>query len=83
MRAETVPVAVTPPPRGGHNGRPAFYFLIGGVTGMPVLSGEKAAENRRDNSYTLLWAGVEQFERLGLHPAGIGPVLAELLGSGA
>jgi ADP-ribose pyrophosphatase YjhB (NUDIX family) len=68
---------------GRHNGRPAFYFLMAAVSGTPVLSGDEAAAHGPDDSYELLWAGVERFAELGLHPADIGPVLAELLGSGA
>jgi 8-oxo-dGTP pyrophosphatase MutT (NUDIX family) len=68
---------------GRHNGRPAFYFLMRGVSGVPVLSGDEAAANGPDDSYELMWAGVEQFEGLGLHPADVRPMLAELLRSGA
>jgi len=66
---------------GRHNGRPAFYFLIGGAQGVPVLSGPEAAENGPDNSFTLRWATADEFDRLGLHPADIRPVLAGLLTS--
>ncbi|MEV6842480.1 NUDIX domain-containing protein [Actinoplanes sp. NPDC051411] len=66
---------------GRHNGRSAFYFLMGGVSGVPILSGDEAAENGPENSYELMWAGVERFDELGLHPADIRPVLAELVGS--
>lgn len=64
---------------GRHNGRPAFYFLMAGVEGVPVLSGEEAAENGPNNSYELRWATVDQFESLDLHPAEIRRVLADLL----
>ena len=64
---------------GHHNGRPALYFLMAGVTGVPVLSGPEAAENGPDNSYELLWATPGQFAELNLHPADIRPPLAELL----
>ena len=64
---------------GRHNGRPALYFLMSDVVGVPVLSGPEAAENGPDNSFELMWATADQFEALHLHPADIWPVLAELL----
>src|SRR5690242_14835361 len=38
---------------GRHNGRPATYFLMTEVSGVPVLSGPEAAENGPDNRYEL------------------------------
>jgi 8-oxo-dGTP diphosphatase len=65
---------------GRHNGRPAFYFLMNGVTGVPRLSGPEALEHSADNSFELLWATAGDFEDLRLHPAEIRPVLGSLLG---
>ena len=64
---------------GRHNGRLALYFLMAGVTGVPVLSGPEAVENSPDNSFELLWATADQFEALNLHPADIRMILADLL----
>lgn len=64
---------------GQHNGRPALYFLMVGVAGVPVLSGPEAAENSRDNSFELLWATANEFEALNLHPPDVRARLAELL----
>lgn len=64
---------------GHHNSRPAFYFEMVGVTGVPVLSGPEAAANSPDNSFELLWATADQFEALNLHPADIRVVLTEIL----
>jgi 8-oxo-dGTP pyrophosphatase MutT (NUDIX family) len=64
---------------GRHNGRPAFYFLMAGVEGVPVLSGPEAAENGPNNNYELLWATADQFEALNLHPADVRGILADLL----
>jgi 8-oxo-dGTP pyrophosphatase MutT (NUDIX family) len=67
---------------GRHNGRPAWYFLMTEVTGVPVLSGQEAEDNGPDNSFELLWATAEEFAALNLHPADIRAVLAEHLGAG-
>jgi ADP-ribose pyrophosphatase YjhB (NUDIX family) len=64
---------------GRHNGRPALYFLMSAVVGVPVLSGPEAVENGPDNSFELLWATADQFEALNLHPADIRMILADLL----
>lgn len=64
---------------GRHNGRPARYFLMTDVTGIPVLSGPEAAENSPDNSFELLWAAADQLGVLNLHPADIRPLVADLL----
>jgi hypothetical protein len=64
---------------GTHNGRPAFYFLMADVEGVPVLSGPEAAENGPNNSYEPLWATADQFEALNLHPADVRRILADLL----
>ncbi len=66
---------------GRHNGRPALYFLMSEVVGVPVLSGPEAAENGLDNSFELVWAGADQFGALNLHPADVRMVLASLLSS--
>jgi 8-oxo-dGTP pyrophosphatase MutT (NUDIX family) len=64
---------------GRHNGRPALYFLMAGVTGVPVLSGPEAAENGPDNSFELRWVTADRFEALNLHPAAIRTPLTGLL----
>ncbi|RKT84545.1 ADP-ribose pyrophosphatase YjhB, NUDIX family [Saccharopolyspora antimicrobica] len=65
---------------GRHNGRPASYFLMADVAGAAVLSGSEAQEHSPDNSFELLWASADEFERLNLHPADIRAPLARLLG---
>lgn len=67
---------------GRHNGRPATYFLMADVSGVPVLSGPEAEENGPDNSFELMWATADRFEDLNLHPADIWDVLVELLQRG-
>ena len=64
---------------GLHNGRPALYFVMADVAGVPVLSGPEAAANGPDNSFELLWATADQLEALNLHPADVRRVLADLL----
>ncbi|SNY42764.1 NUDIX domain-containing protein [Paractinoplanes atraurantiacus] len=64
---------------GQHNKRPAFYFLMTGVTGVPALSGQEALDDGPDNSFELLWAAPEQFEALNLHPADVRAPLTALL----
>lgn len=66
--------------RGQHNGRPASYFLMADVTGVPVLSGPEAAEHCASNSFELRWVGADQFDALMLHPADVRRPLADLLG---
>jgi ADP-ribose pyrophosphatase YjhB (NUDIX family) len=67
---------------GRHNGRPAYYFLMADVDGVPVLSGPEAEENAPENSFELRWAGAAEFEALNLHPADIREPLTDLLGAG-
>ncbi|MGW4958616.1 NUDIX hydrolase [Nonomuraea sp. NPDC004186] len=62
-----------------HNGRPAFYFLMRDVNGVPSLSGEEALEHGPDNSFELRWATAAEFEQLNLYPADVRGPLAELL----
>ncbi|MEV0227953.1 NUDIX domain-containing protein [Nonomuraea sp. NPDC050786] len=66
---------------GSHNGRPAFYFLMRDVNGVPSLSGEEAVEHGPDNSFELRWATTVEFEQLNLYPADVRGPLAELLRS--
>ncbi|GAA0481548.1 hypothetical protein Ade02nite_56980 [Paractinoplanes deccanensis] len=65
---------------GRHNGRAAHYFLMTDVEGVPVLSGQEAADHNADNSFELLWATADEFATLGLHPAEVRVPLTELLG---
>jgi ADP-ribose pyrophosphatase YjhB (NUDIX family) len=64
---------------GRHNGRPASYFLMADVRGIPVLSGEEAQVHGPNNSFELMWATAEDFDRLNLHPADIRAPLSSLL----
>jgi ADP-ribose pyrophosphatase YjhB (NUDIX family) len=64
---------------GQHNGRPASYFLMAGVTGTPVLSGSEAEAHCPDNTFELRWAMAGEFDALNLHPADIRDPLAQLL----
>src|SRR5882757_4397296 len=63
---------------GRHNGRPASYFLMADVSGTPVLSGDEAQAHGPNDSFELMWATAEEFERLNLHPAEIRTPLARL-----
>ena len=64
---------------GEHNGRPASYFLMTDVSGVPVLSGPEAEEHGPNNSFELRWAGADEFASLNLYPADVREPLAELL----
>lgn len=64
---------------GRHNRRPASYFLVTDVTGTPVLSGMEADKHGPDNSFQLMWATADEFDRLNLHPSDIREPLAALL----
>ncbi|WP_250906713.1 NUDIX domain-containing protein [Nonomuraea sp. NEAU-A123] len=64
---------------GSHNGRPAFYFLMRDVDGVPSLSGQEATEDGPDNSFELRWATVAEFEQLNLYPVDVHGPLTELL----
>ncbi|SDI56125.1 NUDIX hydrolase [Nonomuraea jiangxiensis] len=66
---------------GSHSGRPAFYFLIRAVSGVPSLSGEEAVEHGPDNSFELKWATAAEFEQLNLYPRDARGPLTELLHS--
>jgi ADP-ribose pyrophosphatase YjhB (NUDIX family) len=64
---------------GEHNGRPASYFLVTDVAGLPVLSGDEAEADNPENSFELIWAGADDFDDLGLYPADVRGPLGELL----
>jgi ADP-ribose pyrophosphatase YjhB (NUDIX family) len=64
---------------GKHNGRPASYFLVTDVAGVPVLSGDEAEAHSPEDSFELIWAGADEFDELGLYPADVRVPLAELL----
>ena len=68
--------------QGSHLGRPAYYFVMTGVSGRPELSGEESLENCASNSFELRWAGADEFDELNLRPAEIRPLLAALLAGG-
>ncbi|MFI0894955.1 NUDIX domain-containing protein [Streptomyces sp. NPDC020983] len=67
---------------GLHNGRPASYYLMADVTGTPVLSGPEAEEDCAENRFELRWAGPDDLDALGLHPADVREPLARLLREG-
>ena len=64
---------------GRHNGRPAPYFLMRDVDGVPTLGGEETETPNPDNTFELLWATADQFDALGLHPPDIRTPLTTLL----
>ncbi|MFB4319579.1 NUDIX domain-containing protein [Actinomadura sp. 21ATH] len=64
---------------GYHARRPASYFLMTDVAGVPVLSGPEAEAQAPDDSYELMWAGPELFEELNLLPVDVREPLARLL----
>ena len=62
-----------------HNGRPASYFLVTDVAGVPVLSGDEAEAHNPENSFELRWAEAHEFDLRGLYPADVRVPLGELL----
>ena len=50
-------------------GREARYFLMTDVRGEVRLSGPELEAHGPDNSFELRWAGADDVESLGLHPA--------------
>lgn len=62
-----------------HGGRPAWYFLVDGVVGEPVLGGEEAVKDCPDNSYRPGWAAWDELASLPLLPDGIGALLRQAL----
>lgn len=64
---------------GEHNGREARYFLMTDVRGTPELSGPELEAHSADNSFELMWAGAEDFQRLALHPEHLRTDLSALL----
>ncbi|MBU2666399.1 NUDIX domain-containing protein [Actinoplanes bogorensis] len=64
---------------GRHNRRRAVYFLMADVTGTAVLSGDEARINGPSNSFELVWAEPSDFERLGLFPPELQPLLTDLI----
>jgi 8-oxo-dGTP pyrophosphatase MutT (NUDIX family) len=65
---------------GRHDARPAWYFLMADVRGTAVLSGAEALANSAENRYSLVWAGVSEFDSLGVHPPYLRQRLAGLVG---
>jgi 8-oxo-dGTP diphosphatase len=63
-----------------HDGREARYFLMTDVEGTPELSGPELDAHGPGNSFELLWAGVDDFEPLGLQPDHLRTDLPRLLG---
>jgi ADP-ribose pyrophosphatase YjhB (NUDIX family) len=64
---------------GLHNRRPASYFLVADVNGIPILSGPEAQAQGPDDSYELMWVSAEQLDSLNLHPHDVRERLARLL----
>ena len=62
---------------GSHNGRPAYYFLVTGVSGVPELSGDEAAEHCATNHFTLRWVDATDLEDI--YPAELYQQLTRLL----
>jgi ADP-ribose pyrophosphatase YjhB (NUDIX family) len=67
---------------GTHNGRPAYYFLVGDVRGVPRLSGDEAAEHGPSNHFELRWADAAELAEFGIYPAALRERLAGLLAVG-
>ena len=63
------------------DGRRATYFWVDAADGSPVLGGPELQRSSAANRYTLGWAGVDSLAGIGLQPAGIAPLLLELLTS--
>ena len=64
---------------GTHNGRPAYYFLVSDVNGVPRLSGDEAVEHCATNHFELRWADAADLERFGIYPADLREHLTRLL----
>jgi len=64
---------------GYHGARPASYFLMADLVGVPVLSGEEAEANAPDNHHELAWATADEFDRLNLRPDELRAPLARFL----
>ena len=62
-----------------HDGREAQYFVMADVEGTPELSGPELEAHGPDNSFELVWAGADDFERLGLKPDHLRTDLPQLL----
>jgi 8-oxo-dGTP pyrophosphatase MutT (NUDIX family) len=60
---------------GTHNGRPAYYFQIEDVDGLPELSGDEAVEHCATNHFELRWVGARELEDFGIYPADLLPKL--------
>jgi 8-oxo-dGTP pyrophosphatase MutT (NUDIX family) len=65
---------------GRHDERPAWYFLMRDVRGSAALSGPEAVANSPENRFELVWAGVAEFDALGVHPPYLRGRLGLLLG---
>ncbi|NIK59619.1 NUDIX hydrolase [Kribbella shirazensis] len=64
---------------GTHNGRPAYYFLVDDVSGVPELSGDEAAEHGPSNHFELRWADSAELADFGMYPAALREQLVGLL----
>lgn len=64
---------------GLHNDREATYFLMADVEGEPRVAGPEALKDGPDNRFELVWATVDDLDRLGIHPAEITDRLAPFL----
>jgi ADP-ribose pyrophosphatase YjhB (NUDIX family) len=64
---------------GTHNGRPAYYFLVSDVNGVPELSGDEAIEHGPTNHFELRWADTEDLKEFGIYPADLRQHLTGLI----
>jgi hypothetical protein len=65
---------------GTHNGRPAYYFLATGVSGVPRLSGDEAVEHCPTNHFELRWVDARELDDM--YPADLRSRLTELIEAG-
>ncbi|HEY3560475.1 MAG TPA: NUDIX domain-containing protein [Kribbella sp.] len=63
---------------GTHNGRPAYYFRINDLDGVPELSGDEAIEHSPTNHFELHWAGPQELEDFGIYPPDLLPKLVQV-----
>ncbi|WP_427893178.1 NUDIX hydrolase [Kribbella sp. GL6] len=64
---------------GSHNGRPAYYFRVKDVSGVPELSGDEAIEHSPTNHFELRWAGPAEVEAFGIYPPDLLPKLVAIM----
>ncbi|QVQ53970.1 NUDIX domain-containing protein [Spiractinospora alimapuensis] len=67
--------------RGAHNGRPARYFLMADVTGVPFLAERASRAHDPADTHELLWATPDDLSPLNMQPVDVRASLVELLRS--